>query len=287
MSASSKCYQITFAPVEGLDHETIAFLEDSFDVLACNYTDSGLEEYVGYIAPGFNEAEFNQKAQPFNLPSYQISLLESENWLKDYVIEFAPIEVDDFYIYGIHEQTEPETNKHLIKIYAATAFGSSHQTTKGCLHALTWLHQNHHLPQKILDIGTGTGILSIAAAKLWPKAQILSTDIDEEAVIVANQNATTNHVEAQIHAVQSCGYQNHHIAKTGPYDLILANILARPLIEMAPDLVKNLKSGGFCVLSGFNTEQFDWVTSEHKNLGLRLQQSFNDEGWQAVIMEKI
>ena len=284
---SQKCIQITFSPVESLDNETMAFLESYFDVVACNYTDSGLEEYVGYISPNFIETDFLAMAESFNLPHYKISTLESENWLKDYVIEFDPIEIEDFYIFGIHEKNEPKTKKIPIKIYAATAFGSSHQTTKCCLQALTWLHRQNAKHKKTLDVGTGTGILSIAAAKLWNDTQILATDIDDEAVIVANQNAETNRVGCQITAIRSDGYTNPHIKTQGPFDIILSNILARPLIEMSNDLYKNLTKNGYCVLSGFNEEQFDWVVSEHEKQGLKLIKTYHDENWRAVIMEKV
>jgi ribosomal protein L11 methyltransferase len=286
MPKLSSCLQITFNPVESLDEQTTSFLEEYFDVLACNYTDDGLEEYVGYIGTDFDEGTFKKESQGFKLPAYKVGTLESENWLKEFVIEFPPIEVEDFLVYGVHEQTPPATSKIPVQVYAATAFGSSHQTTKLCLNAISYLNQQNAIHKNILDIGTGTGILSIAAAKMWKDAAITAVDIDDEAVVVTNQNAAGNNVEYQISTSVSDGYSAELVKKNSPYDIIFANILARPLISMAKDLHKNLKKGGYCVLSGFNTEQHDWVIGEHKKLGLKEIMTYNEDDWLSVVMIK-
>jgi ribosomal protein L11 methyltransferase len=137
-----------------------------------------------------------------------------------------------------------------------------------------------------LDVGTGSGILAIAAAKLWKNSEIIAVDIDEESVIVAAQNAKDNGVEKQITAAYSDGYSSDLVQKSAPYDVILANILARPLISMAKDMAHNLKKGGFAVISGFIDNQVEWVLSEHEKYGLKLQKIYEEDNWRTALLKK-
>jgi len=290
MTSSGSCWLVKFAPQENIDEITSEFLENYFDVLAINYTDDGKEEYVGYKNSNFNETDFLNTAQRANivLPPYAKEFLESKNWLKENVIKFAPVHVAEFAIYGIHEKDIPDDGNLNLRIYAATAFGSEHQTTKSCLQAISDYNKLPH-PKKIniLDVGTGSGILSLAAAKLWQNnCKITAVDIDEEAVLVTRQNAIDNNLQQHITAEVSDGYQSDLVKNNAPYDLILANILARPLISMAPDLYTNLKNGGYCILSGFVDEQEDWVIGEHTKLGLKLKQIYKLDNWRAALLEK-
>lgn len=289
MNNAGKCWQITFEPQETYPEDLNEFVEEYFDVVACNYTDGGEEQLVGYKSMDFNEKEFldQSKIQKIKLPTYEKILLESENWLKDNVIKFAPVEVDDFLIYGIHEKTIPQTNKLAIKIYAATAFGSEHQTTKSCLNALSELNKIGTKHNNILDMGCGSGILSLACAKLWQNTtKITAVDIDEEAIWVTLQNARDNQLEDFIASEVSNGYNSQIVKDNAPYDIILSNILARPLIEMAPSLHESLKSGGYCILSGFVDEQEEWVIKAHQEQGLKLVKIYEIDNWRAALMEK-
>lgn len=286
---SGSCWVITFDAVEELDNYVQEQLEEYFDVVACDYTDDGLEIYKGYKDISFDEEDFKSfvKARNLNLPVYTKSFLESQNWLKDYVIQFAPVEVEEFLIYGIHEKEAPKTDKLALRIYAATAFGSEHQTTKSCLKAISELNKMNVSHANILDMGTGSGILSLACAVLWKDSvKITAVDIDEEAVWVTRQNAEDNGLQNQITAEVSNGYQSDLIKNNAPYDIIIANILARPLIDMAPDLYNNLKQGGFCILSGFVKDQEDWVINAHRELGLELVKTYELDNWRAALLEK-
>lgn len=332
MNTSGNCWLIKFTPLETMDNLVSDFLDEYFDVVAVNYTDDGLEEYVGYKDTHFDETDFLQAAKQWNiiLPPYQKEFLESRNWLKENVIKFAPVNVAEFTIYGIHEKEIPNDGRLNLRIYAATAFGSEHQTTKSCLQAISDYNKMRsqmpapfnnvyfneadtsksrstdaertksvreqsstgicsQMPAKIniLDMGTGSGILSLAAAKLWQEnCKITAVDIDEEAVLVTKQNAIDNQLQQYITCAVSDGYDSDLVKQNAPYDLILANILARPLINMAPDLYNNLKQGGCCILSGFVEEQEDWVISEHAKLGLKLKQLYKLDNWRAALMEK-
>ena len=286
----SSCTIITFEPSETISEDLVFFLDEYFDVTACNYTDDGKEEYVGYAGLDFDEADFVASAKISNvvLPAYKIEVLKNKNWLTENVIKFDPIETDDFLIYGIHEKKAPSTDKPTIKIYAATAFGSGHQTTKSCLNAISDLNKQNAKHNNILDMGTGSGILALACAKIWGDDNILVTavDIDDESVRVTTQNAFDNKLEQFLNVAQSDGYNSDIVQQNAPYDIILSNILARPLIEMAPLLYKHLKTGGYCVLSGFVDDQVEWVIDAHKKQGLSVVKMYNIDNWYAVLMEK-
>lgn len=286
----SSCILVKFAPQSTTPPELADFLDEYFEVTACNYADDGTEEYVGYADTSFSADDLISAAhaQNISLPPFTTEKLENKNWLTANVIKFAPFEAADFCIYGVHEPQAPATDKLPIKIYAATAFGSSHQTTRCCLQAISDLNALHAPHQKILDIGTGSGILSLACAKLWAQdnPQIVAGDIDIEAVNVTTQNAFDNNLEQFLQVTQSDGYQAELITQNAPYDIIMANILARPLIEMAPNLAENLKQGGYCILSGFVEDQTDWVVSAHQKEGLSLVKTYQIDNWRAVIMEK-
>ena len=289
MTRSGSCWLIKFAPCENMDEERSFFFDEYFDVVTVNYTDDGLEQYVGYKGPGFVEHDLREKAAAagIELPPFQTEFLESKNWLKENVIKFAPVEVEDFIIYGIHEKDIPPSDKVTLRIYAATAFGSEHQTTKSCLRAISHLNRLGAAHRNILDMGTGSGILALATAKLWPDAaRITAVDIDPEAVAVTRQNARDNHLEKYLTVAVSNGYNSDLVRNNAPYDIIIANILARPLIEMAPQLNQALAPGGFCILSGFVDDQEDWVIGEHTKLGLKLVELYKLDNWRAALLEK-
>ncbi len=282
----SSCWQITFNGAPGDIPTWEEFLDGFFEVNACNYADDGSDQYVGYLSKTFDETELRNAARQagLELPPFSAERLESSNWLKDYVIKFSPFETADFMIYGIHETAAPQTDKIPLRIYAATAFGSDHQTTRSCLKAISDLYHQGVKPQRILDVGTGSGILSLASGKLWPAAGITAVDIDQEAVWVTESNAADNHIT--LTTTISDGYAAPQVRQNAPYDLILANILARPLIAMAPDMANSLNPGGYAVISGFVEEQADWVLSEHLTCGMQLVRLYELDNWRAALLKK-
>lgn len=283
------CKLFRFEPVETLPERENEYLEETFDVVAVNYTDDGKEEYVCYAPLEFSAETLKAdiQAQELNLPPYTEEVLESKNWLKENVIKFAPFEIGDFMIYGIHEASCPKTEKIPVQVYAATAFGSEHQTTKMCLTAISELHQTITKPNRILDMGTGSGILSIAATKIWNKdVKILAADIDDEAVDVTNNNAITNNVEDCMKAILSDGYNNPEINKTAPYDIIFANILANPLKEMTLSAYQNLNQGGCYLISGFIDNQENDIIEHHKQVGFKVIKTYQMENWRAALLQK-
>lgn len=283
------CKLIKFSPVEELPENEAYFLEEYFDVVAINYTDKGLEEYVCYANINFDLEEFKHliAVNNLNLPPFVEEELESKNWLTENVIKFPPFEIGDFLIYGIHEAQCPKTNKIPVQVYAATAFGSEHQTTKMCLTAITELHQTIKKPAKILDMGTGSGILSIAASKIWENTiNIISADIDSESVDVTQNNAITNNTEQNIKVYLSDGYQNPIIKSTAPYDIIFANILANPLKSMSQDAYTCLIKDGYYLISGFIENQKQDIINHHQNIGFKLIKTYQIDNWCAALLQK-
>ena len=283
------CKLIKFSPLASLPEAEAEFLEETFDVVAVNYTDDGLEEYVGYAPLDFDAEDFRRRvaAHGLKLPLFCEETLESKNWLKENVINFAPVDVEDFIIYGIHEKDIPPSDKVTLRIYAASAFGSEHQTTKSCLRAISHLNRLGAAHRNILDMGTGSGILALAAAKLWPDAaRITAVDIAPGAVAVTRQNARDNHLEKYLTVAVSNGYNSDLVRNNAPYDIIIANILARPLIEMAPQLNQALAPGGICIHYGLVDDQEDWDSGEPTNLGLKLVELYKLDNWRAALLEK-
>lgn len=286
---SGSCKIAKFEPADEISENLQEFAEEFFEVTAIDYVDDGKEQLVGYLRQeaGEDDLPAAAAARGMLLPPYQWEILSSADWLTENVMTFTPLSEGCFFISSIHDRTPVPENKIGLQVYAATAFGSEHQTTRGCLDALMDIDSiSPEKPVRVLDVGTGSGILALAAAKLWPASRIVAVDIDDEAVRVARQNAADNGVEKQITAALSDGYQSAVVQQNAPYDVILANILARPLIAMAGDMAKNLKKGGYAVISGFIDNQTDWVVGEHEKYGLKLKRLYEKDNWRAALLEK-
>jgi len=280
---------LKFLPLSEMPQNLAEFLEETFEVIAIDYTADGKEQYVCYADKNFDLNAFIKQATALTppLPPFTTEELKEKNWLKENVIKFAPYETGAFMVYGIHESTCPKTDKIPVQVYAATAFGSEHQTTKMCLNLLSLLPKNSFSPKKILDMGTGSGILAIAAAKLWHLTpQIIAADIDEESVAVTENNAITNNVEKNISVYLSSGYTNPAINNNAPYDLITANILANPLTEMAADAYNALAPEGYYIISGFIESQLNDIISVHTAAGLAHIKTLSLDNWRAVLLKK-
>lgn len=212
-------------------------------------------------------------------PRTDLCQMPQKNWLQECYQSFQPLEIGKYYIYGSHITDEPPADKIALKIDAATAFGTGeHQTTHGCLLALNDLTFQ---PKKVIDVGCGSGILAMAYAKTFGK-QVDAVDIDPESVRMATLNAQANNLASLVNVWESCGYQQVQ----EKYDLVLCNILARPLIEMAADLKNHLNTGGQAILSGFLTRQERWVLKAHTDIGLRFVRRYRIKGWSTLVIEK-
>lgn len=215
------------------------------------------------------------------------------NWLQQSLDQFQPFEIPPFYIYGSHAEEERqkqledgEKNLIPIQINASIAFGTGqHPTTRGCLEALGALSQKGVDPRNVLDMGTGSGILAIAAAKLWPHATILAVDNDPDSISVTRDHIRMNRVK-KIDTFVGDGFDQNILDPDRRFDLIIANILARPLKEMAEDLENSLAPGGHVVLSGVLDTQANDVARCYEAAGLSLDTRKDIKGWSTLVLNR-
>lgn len=218
-------------------------------------------------------------------PALTVDSFENKDWLSEYARNHPPLEVGRFFIYGSTYEGDLPPGKIALKVEAATAFGTGeHASTKGCLMALEGL-SNRYRFERPLDMGCGSAILAMGIAKIWG-CRVVASDIDQGSVEVAAYNAQANGIGSYILPVCADGYGAPSVFRNGPYDLIMANILARPLSLMAKDLARNLESGGFCVLAGFLERDANWVFAAHRAHGLKLVRRIRVDGWQTLVLRK-
>lgn len=208
-----------------------------------------------------------------------------QDWLQHVYDRFPPLTIGRFFVQDSYYQGAVPEGLVKLQIDAATAFGSGeHQTTRGCIEAFESLAQNKF--ENGLDMGCGSGILAIALAKLWPRMKVTAIDIEDESIVVTGRHAEMNNVQGHIATQAGNGYAAPLVAENGPYDIIAANILANPLIEMAPALMQSLKSGGYAVLSGLLSRQKDDVIAAHEKQGLKLVQARTLGDWETLVLQK-
>ena len=214
-----------------------------------------------------------------------IAEIETEGWLEKSYRAHPPFSVGGFYLYGSHiDDPSPPLGERPLRMDAATAFGSGeHGTTAGCLKVLRALRDEGFRAGNILDLGTGSGILAIAAWMLWGCA-VLATDIDPEAIAVTARHAAANGLPDNAVAVHVADGFDAVIRDRAPYDLVIANILAPPLRAMAADIVAVTRPGGRILLSGMLAEQVDSVVPLYEAPGCAVVTTRLEGDWASVLL---
>ena len=216
-----------------------------------------------------------------NQDEIEIEVLPDIDWVQHSLEGLNPVRAGRFFIHGSHDRDKVMPNDLAIEIEAGQAFGTGHHgTTVGCLELLAEVMANEK-PQNALDLGTGSGILAIGMALIAP-IRILATDIDPIAINVAKENFALNGVSDTITAITATGLDDNEIASRAPFDLIVANILANPLIELAPQMVPAKAKNGSIVLSGILEEQHDRVVKAYQDQGAKYIKTLHHEGWVAI-----
>ena len=249
-----------------------------------NETDeaASLWETLAYFA---DESEAEAAREVLGLPDARIAALPETDWVRQSLEGLAPVAAGRFYLHGAHDRHRRRAGGISLEIDAGTAFGTGHHgTTEGCLLALDAIAK-HARPRRILDLGTGTGVLAIAAAKALGTAA-LATDIDAEAVRVSLLNASLNGVKPMIRGVTAAGLKDPRIMAAAPFDLIFANILARPLVMLASGLSRILMPGGFLILSGLTLDQTRWIAATYRNRGLVPVSRITRGNWAALVLTR-
>lgn len=215
--------------------------------------------------------------------SVTIAPLVERDWVAQSLQGLAPVAAGRIVVHGAHNRADIGTGMIGVEIEAGMAFGTGHHaTTLGCLLALQFAAKRKDI-RTVLDLGTGTGVLAIAAARLL-RCPVLATDIDPVAVKIARANARANRVGPLISCRVANGVASREIAAGAPYDLIMANILARPLARMAPGLRPLAANGGAIVLSGLLTEQIASVVAPFRTCGFILDWSWQLGEWTTLLL---
>ena len=213
-----------------------------------------------------------------------VEKLADADWLAMALSGLPPVRAGRFFVYGAHDQGRVPVNTVNLMIDAGAAFGTGHHgTTVGCLVAFDELLKRERF-ERVLDVGAGTGVLAIAAAKTG-SAVALGTDIDKPSVRIANENAKLNGASARF--VHASGLNDQTVRGHGPYDLVFANILAPPLVALSQDIKTSLKLGGVAILSGLLRTQERRVSAAYLSRGFRLERRIHRDAWSALVLRRV
>jgi ribosomal protein L11 methyltransferase len=206
------------------------------------------------------------------------------DWVAASLAGLSPVEAGRFLVHGAHHRCHATVNRFSIEIEAALAFGTGHHgSTRGCLMALDWLRKSH-CPGRVLDIGTGTGVLAIAAAKAF-RRPVMASDIDPSAAVIAHANAGLNGVRSLVHVVHAAGLASPSLRGTA-YDLILANILLEPLRRLAAPVFPLAAPGAWIVLSGLLPGHANAALALWRAWGFSMCRRISVDGWTTLILRR-
>ena len=270
-------------------HLEVVFEEDGFAISNFEIDeDRGLWALSLYpteerITDAYEIALAELSALSMKLP-LKITDLEEQDWVSKSLEGLKPVVAGRFVIHGSHDAALDNKGRIAVQINAGQAFGTGHHgTTAGCLKVLSEELRGDH-PLRILDLGTGSAVLAIALAK-WLKQDIIATDIDPVSIQTADENIRINEVHPLVKTATAAGFSHPIFKQKGPFDLIVANILAGPLCKMAPDLTRNTAIGGKVILSGLLPHQRARVLAAYRAQGMRHLRTVEKDGWLVLVLE--
>lgn len=225
-------------------------------------------------------------AAAYGARPFVVSEVPETDWVAHVKRELQPVEAGRFFVYGSHDADKVPAGRVPLLIEAAMAFGTGHHgTTKGCLLALDRLDREGFRGRNVADIGCGTAVLAMAAASIWPDA-VIASDIDPVAVEVAAANVAANRLTGRVRCVEAMGFGHPELAVRAPYDLIFANILKGPLIDLAPDMARYTTQSGYVILSGILNSQADEVASVYAAAGFCVAGRDEIAEWTALVLRR-
>ncbi len=243
-------------------------------------------EVGGYFLERPDEVALALLAASCGARPFAVSEVPDKDWVAEVKRELAPIEAGRFFLYGSHDADKVPENCVPLLIEAAMAFGTGHHgTTKGCLIALDKLANEGFVGRNVADIGCGTAVLAMAAAKIWPY-KVLASDIDEVATDTARANIALNGLAERIEVVTCAGFDHPVLHEAAPFDLVLANILKGPLVDLAPDMDRNIAAGGYAILSGLLNAQADDVINAYTAENFELVDQIILGEWSSLTLRK-
>ncbi|WP_444667116.1 50S ribosomal protein L11 methyltransferase [Cereibacter changlensis] len=248
---------------------------------------SGLWEVGAYYLEEPQSALLDMLAMAFGAKPFALSELPEIDWVAKVRRELSPVEAGRFFVFGSHDADKVPEGRIALQIEATVAFGTGHHgTTLGCLRAFDRLTDEGFTPAKVADIGCGTAVLAMAAASVLPEALVIASDIDEVAVDVALANVAINHLEGRVECLEAAGFDHPRLAEAAPFDLVFANILKGPLIELAPNMAAHVAPGGIAILSGLLVVQAESIIDAYIAQGFTLHNREDIGEWSALTLRK-
>ena len=248
---------------------------------------SGLWEVGGYFLEPPDGVMLEVLATAFGARPFALSELPEVDWVAHVRRELSPVDAGRFFVFGSHDADKVPEGRVPLQIEATVAFGTGHHgTTLGCLLAFDRLLTEGWRPGRVADIGCGTAVLAMAAAATLPGALVIASDIDRVAVDVAEANVAINHLEGRVECLEAAGLDHPRLRAAGPYDLVFANILKGPLIELAPGISGALAAGGRAILSGLLVVQAEAVTAAYVATGMTLEAQSDLGEWSTLVLRK-
>lgn len=248
---------------------------------------SGLWEVGAYFLEAPDAVMLEVFTAAFGAKPFALSEVPEVDWVAHVRRELSPVDAGRFFVFGSHDADKVPAGRVALQIEATVAFGTGHHgTTLGCLKAFDRLLTEGERPKRVADIGCGTAVLAMAAAATLPDALVIASDIDRVAVDVAEANVAINRLSGRVECLEAAGLDHSRLRGAAPYDLIFANILKGPLIELAPAISSHLATGGRTILSGLLVVQAEAVTDAYVNAGLCLR--FRDDigEWSTLVLQK-
>ncbi|WP_333816061.1 50S ribosomal protein L11 methyltransferase [Tabrizicola sp.] len=248
---------------------------------------SGLWEVGGYFLEQPDAVMLEVLATAFGAKPFALSELPEVDWVAHVRRELSPVDAGRFFVFGSHDADKVPSGRVPLQIEATVAFGTGHHgTTLGCLLAFDRLLTAGWRPGRVADIGCGTAVLAMAAAATLPQALVIASDIDRVAVDVAEANVAINGLDGRVECLEAAGLDHDRIRAAGPWDLVFANILKGPLIELAPGIAAALATGGRAILSGLLAVQADSVVAAYVASGLTLNSRDDIGEWSTLVLQK-
>ncbi len=247
---------------------------------------SGHWEVGGYFLDSPDGIALALLAAAHGAKDFVVSEVPDQDWVAKVRRELTPVEAGRFFVYGSHDADKVPTGAVSLLIEAAMAFGTGHHgTTLGCLRAYDRLLDAGQGFDKVLDLGCGTAVLAMAAAKMGAPT-VLASDIDPVAVDVAVANVTANDLDGRVNCLEAIGFDHSDLAAAAPFDLIFANILKGPLVDLAPTLAHHIAPGGIAILSGILVDQAEDVVDVYAKQGMTLAHREDIGEWTALTLKR-
>ncbi len=246
---------------------------------------SGLWEVGAYFQAQPDDVALALLAAAHDARPFAVSEVPETDWVAKVKRDLPPVEAGRFWLYGSHDAEALPADRVGLLIEAAMAFGTGHHgTTLGCLRSFDRLLVDGIAPGPVADIGCGTAVLAMAAAKVWPEVRPVASDIDPVAVDVAEANLAANGLAGRVTVVEAAG--TAHPALADPFDLVFANILKGPLVDLAPDIAAITRPGGSAILSGLLTPQAAEVIEVYGRNGFALHHSEAIGEWSTLTLRR-